>query len=94
MSATAPDVDSIDLSDLDWWTRPLDEREAAFAALRAERPLAPMKLEALPHLGFPETPYWSITRYADIVEASRHPELFGAPTSPTSRRSSSSSSAR
>ena len=76
MSATAPDVDSIDLSDLDWWTRPLDEREAAFAALRAERPLAPMKLEALPHLGLPETPYWSITRYADIVEVSRHPELF------------------
>jgi methyl-branched lipid omega-hydroxylase len=24
----------------------------------------------------PETPYWSITRYADIVEVSRHPELF------------------
>ncbi|HEY6697106.1 MAG TPA: cytochrome P450 [Acidimicrobiales bacterium] len=76
MSATAPDIDSIDLSDLDWWTRPLDEREAAFAALRAERPLAPMMLEALPHLGVPETPYWSITRYADIVEVSRHPELF------------------
>ncbi len=76
MSTTAPDVDSIDLSDLDWWTRPLDEREAAFATLRAERPLAPMKLEALPHLGVPETPYWSVTRYADIVEVSRHPELF------------------
>jgi methyl-branched lipid omega-hydroxylase len=76
MSATAPDVDSIDLSDLDWWTRPLDEREAAFATLRAERPLAPMRLEALPHLGVPETPYWSVTRYADIVEVSRHPELF------------------
>jgi methyl-branched lipid omega-hydroxylase len=76
MSATAPDVDTIDLSDLDWWTRPLDEREAAFAALRAHRPLAPMRLEALPHLGLPETPYWSITRYADIVEVSRHPELY------------------
>jgi cytochrome P450 len=76
MSATAPDVDTIDLSDLDWWTRPLDEREAAFAALRAHRPLAPMTLEALPHLGLPETPYWSITRYADIVEVSRHPELY------------------
>jgi cytochrome P450 len=76
MSATAPDVDTIDLSDLDWWTRPLDEREAAFAALRAHRPLAPMRLEALPHLGLPETPYWSITRYADIVEVSHHPELY------------------
>jgi methyl-branched lipid omega-hydroxylase len=76
MTATAPDADSIDLSDLDWWTRPLAEREAAFAVLRAERPLAPMVLEALPGLGVPETPYWSITRYADIVEVSRHPELF------------------
>src|SRR5918994_1488571 len=70
------DVDSIDLSDLDWWLRPLPEREAAFAALRAERPVAPGVLEALPHLGLPESPYWSVTRYADIVEASRHPELF------------------
>jgi methyl-branched lipid omega-hydroxylase len=74
--ATVPDVDSIDLSDLDWWTRPLAEREAAFAALRAERPIAPGLLPALPHLGQPESPYWSLTRYADIVEASRHPELF------------------
>ena len=73
MSATAPDVDSINLSDLDWWTRPLEEREATFAALRAERPLAPMKLEALPHLGIPETPYWSITRYADIRAVSSNP---------------------
>jgi cytochrome P450 len=75
-TAPAPDVDTIDLSDLDWWTRPLAEREAAFAALRAQRPIAPMRLEALPFLGVPETPYWAITRHADIVEASRHPELF------------------
>jgi cytochrome P450 len=70
------DVDAIDLSDLDWWTRPLSEREAAFALLRAERPIAPMTLEALPHMGLPETPYWAVSRHADIVEASRHPELF------------------
>jgi cytochrome P450 len=75
-SAPANDVDAIDLSDLDWWTRPLGEREAAFALLRAERPIAPMTLEALPHMGLPETPYWAVTRHADIVEASRHPELF------------------
>ena len=75
-SAPANDVDAIDLSDLDWWTRPLGEREAAFALLRVERPIAPMTLEALPHMGLPETPYWAVTRHADIVEASRHPELF------------------
>jgi methyl-branched lipid omega-hydroxylase len=72
----APSVDDIDLSDLDWWTRPLDERAAAFATLRAERPAADMVLPGLPHMGMPEFPYVSITRHADIVEASRQPELF------------------
>ena len=74
--ATAPAVDDIDLSDLDWWIRPLDERAAAFAVLRAERPIAPMVLPGLPHMGLPESPYYAVTRHADIVEASRHPELF------------------
>ncbi|HEX6420361.1 MAG TPA: hypothetical protein VFZ77_17810, partial [Acidimicrobiales bacterium] len=74
--ATAPAVDDIDLSDLDWWTRPLDERAAAFAALRAERPVAPMTLPGMPEMGIAETPYYAITRYADIVEASRHADLF------------------
>ena len=73
---TAPVVDDIDLADLDWWTRGLDERAAAFAVLRAERPVAPMVLPALPLMGIPETPYFAITRHADIVEASRHPELY------------------
>jgi methyl-branched lipid omega-hydroxylase len=72
----APSVDDINLSDLDWWTRPLDERAAAFATLRAERPAADMVLPGLPHMGMPEFPYVSITRHADIVEASRQPELF------------------
>src|SRR5918994_372827 len=72
----APSVDDIDLSDLDWWTRPLDERAAAFATLRAERPAADMVLPALPHMGLPDFPYVAIPRHADIVEASRQPELF------------------
>ena len=74
--ATAPAVDDIDLSDLDFWTRPLEEREAAFAALRAERPIAPMVFPGLPHMGMPESTYHSVTRHADIVEASRHADLF------------------
>ncbi len=74
--ATAPAVDDIDLSDLEFWTRPLGEREAAFAALRAERPIAPMVFPGLPHMGLPESTYYSVTRHADIVEASRHAELF------------------
>ena len=75
-SGTIPDLDSIDLSDLDWWIRPMSEREAAFATLRSERPIARGVLPEMPYLGIPESPYWSLTRYADIVEVSRHPELF------------------
>jgi methyl-branched lipid omega-hydroxylase len=73
---SAPAVDEIDLSDLDWWIGPLDQRAEAFALLRAERPIAPMILPGLPHLGLPESPYFALTRHADIVEVSRHPELY------------------
>jgi cytochrome P450 len=76
MSAPALDIDGIDLSDFDWWMRPLAEREAAFAALRAERPVARMELPAVPVLGAPSGHYWAITRHADVVEASRQPKLF------------------
>ncbi len=69
-------VDDIDLSDMDWWLRPLAEREAAFAALRAERPIARMVLPEFPLLGQPASHYWAVTRYADVVEASRQPKLF------------------
>ena len=69
-------LDDIELSDLDFWSGSLDERARAFALLRAERPAAPMVLPGMPEFGFAESPYFSITRHADIVEASRHPELF------------------
>ncbi len=74
--ATAPAVDDIDLSDLEWWTGPLDRRAAAFAALRAERPVARMILPGMPEMGFPETTYYSLTRHADAIEVSRHADLF------------------
>lgn len=73
---TAPAVDDIDLSDLEFWTRPLDERAAAFARLRAERPIAPMVFPELPHMGLPESIYYAVTRHADIVEPSRRADLF------------------
>jgi cytochrome P450 len=69
-------IDSIDLSDFDWWMRPLAEREAAFAALRAERPIARMELPEMPLLGSPAGHYWAVTRHADVVEASRQSGLF------------------
>ena len=75
-SVPAPDADTVDLSDMDWWTRPLAEREAAFAALRAERPIARMELPEVPSMGQPASHYWALTRHADVVAASRQPKLF------------------
>jgi cytochrome P450 len=68
-------VAGIDLSDSAFWGRPLADRAAAFARLRAE-----------PHPQFyaePEVPfsekgpgYYALVRYADVAEASRHPDVF------------------
>jgi methyl-branched lipid omega-hydroxylase len=33
-------VDEINLSDMEFWARPWDEREGAFQTLRRERPMA------------------------------------------------------
>jgi len=72
-----PVLDDIDLSDLEFWARPLEERDAAFAVLRAERPLAWFEEPEVPNPIIPRGPgYWAVTRYADVLEASRQPELF------------------
>ena len=71
-------VDDIDLSDLEFWARPWDEREGAFATLRRRRPLARFDLPALPSVPTPPdgTGYRALTRHADVAEVSRHPEIF------------------
>jgi cytochrome P450 len=73
----APSVDDIALSeDIEWWSRSLPEREAAFAVLRRERPIARMEVPEFPEIGSPASYYWAVTRHADLVEVSRHPELY------------------
>lgn len=69
------DAGEINLSDLDFWARPLAERERAFAALRAGEPF-PFFPE--PEVtGFPPgRGYHAAVRYADIVEISRRPDVF------------------
>ena len=72
-------VDSFDLSDLEFWAGPIDDREAAFRSLRQERPIAFYEEPELPETAIvlPKGPgYYAITRSADVVEMSRHPELF------------------
>ncbi len=69
-------VDEIDLSTAEFWLQPQAEREGAFLTLRRERP---MSFYAEPDTGGlvePGPGYWAVTRHADILEASRTPELF------------------
>lgn len=64
------------LSDIEhFWTAPIAERAAAFAALREREPVAffPEPEFAL----LPQGPgYWALTRLDDVVEASRTPGVF------------------
>jgi cytochrome P450 len=75
-----PPADSVELSSLEFWTLPTEEREAAFAALRRERPISfHAEFEPPPGLGLPRGPgYWALARHADILEVSRTPELYAS----------------
>jgi cytochrome P450 len=70
-------LDEIDLALRDFWLRPIEEREGAFATLRAERPIVWCTEYEMPGVPLEVGPgYWSLTRHADILEASRTPEIF------------------
>ncbi|MFC9973009.1 cytochrome P450 [Spirillospora sp. NPDC127200] len=69
--------DEINLSDLDFWSLPRREREAAFAALRArEHPTFFRELK-LPFIRN-GAGYYALVRHADVVEASRNAEVFSS----------------
>ena len=72
---TATGLDQIDLSDTAFWGRSPAERAAAFALLRAQdRPV----FYPEPDVPFAEKGpgYYALVRHADVVEASRHPDVF------------------
>ncbi|SHN18083.1 cytochrome P450 [Cryptosporangium aurantiacum] len=64
-----------ELDDLSWWTRPVAERDALFAALRANnpRPYVPERDLSGDLRG---GGFWALTRYADVQEVSRRPDEF------------------
>jgi cytochrome P450 len=73
----------IDLSDLRFWARPLEERARAYAVLRAQQAPVFFTLPKLPFL--PQSPgSWALVRHADVTEASRNPEVFSSEPSATS----------
>lgn len=65
-----------DLSDVEqFWTAPIAERAAAFAALREREPVPFFAEPEFPYLP-PGPGYWALTRLDDLVEASRTPSVF------------------
>lgn len=76
-------VDEIDLSAPEFWVRPWEEREGAFRTLRRERPMSFYKELDLGLMPVGDG-YWAVTRHADILEASRKPEIFSSARGATS----------
>jgi methyl-branched lipid omega-hydroxylase len=68
-------VSGIDLSAIEFWGLPLSQRAASFALLRTQqRP----QFFAEPEVPFAEKGpgYYALVRHADVVEASKRPEVF------------------
>ena len=78
-------LDEIGLSDIDFWARPLEVREGAFATLREQDPIRFFEEVSLVEIGLPQGPgYWALTRHADIQTASRTPEIYSSARGATS----------
>ena len=71
-------IDDIRLGSLEFWDRPAERRDEAFALLRREAPVShhdpPDNLLEVEEVD--ERGYWAVVRYEDIRHVSRHPELF------------------
>jgi cytochrome P450 len=72
----------IDLSDTEFWGWPMADRQAAFAMLRS---LDHPPFYAEPEFIFETGPgYYALVRHADVVEASRNPDVFSSSKGATS----------
>jgi methyl-branched lipid omega-hydroxylase len=73
-------LEDIDLSDLGFWERAPEDIDGAFLTLRRHRPVAHFPERDLrdrsPHMPPPGAGYWAVTRYADVMDASRRSDIF------------------
>jgi cytochrome P450 len=69
-------LDEIDLSSLDFWLAPRDDREEAFATLRRHAPVRFFPEIEVPGFPVPGPGYFAVTRFDDVWHASRSPQLF------------------
>jgi cytochrome P450 len=73
--AAEREYSALNISDPEFWAKPFDERDQTFARLRAADGLSwHQPLESI--FGLVEPGFWALTRRADVVFASQHPELF------------------
>jgi cytochrome P450 len=69
-------LDEIDLSDIEFWDRPPAEREGGFLTLREQDPIRFFEEPYISELVPPGPGYYSLTRHADVLEASKHPDVY------------------
>ena len=82
-ASPTPTASDFDLSQNEFWELSLADRHAAFAELR--------KLDIPPYFADPDTPfttegggYYAFVRHADVLEASRHADIFSSARGATS----------
>jgi methyl-branched lipid omega-hydroxylase len=71
-------LDEIDLGAVQgFWDQPEEYRDGAFFTLRHQQPVPFFSEPTAP--GFPVGPgFWSLTRFDDVWQASRHPKIFSS----------------
>ena len=79
------DVPGVDLSASEFWGLPLPRRRDAFAGLRS---LPSRRSSPSPDVPFATSGagYYALVRHADVVEASRNPDVFCSGKGATSHR--------
>lgn len=71
----------IDLSSVDFWSRPFEVRDESFGWLRRHVPVSwhtPLETPELPGWKHHEAGFWAVTTVDDIVQVSRHHDLFSS----------------
>jgi cytochrome P450 len=70
-------LEDVNLGDMRFWERPLDERAKGFALLRAQSGPKFFTLPKMPFIG-QQPGSWALVRHADVTEASRNPQIFSS----------------
>lgn len=71
----------VDISSVAFWSRPFEVRDESFGWLRRHAPVSwhpPLVTPGFPKDKHHQAGFWAVTTVADIVEVSRHHELFSS----------------